>query len=259
MGTITTKVTGIATVFDYARKAMSIFGKITLLKKIQDKINKVPIDPNKMPSPINTNDVNKTIDWLEEAIENGAERIFKELGQELNFTLTIKGKYIIDYQVIINHLTEAINIKDLLENYVDNSKGLIGRKKGIDAVASCELKTGYHIKTDWIIRYAPNFIKGVIPIVDKEAEAEGKAEIHGSLFYERKYFFEKPKAYYVDNVLFSGIAGSFSGSTKMKDNGKVPKNTNNTIPVTTFVLMEPNVTKGEKIYLFEKDTINEPK
>ncbi|TDW50125.1 hypothetical protein EV144_102560 [Flavobacterium sp. 270] len=69
-----------------------------------------------------------------------------------------------------------------------------------------------------MIRYAPNFIQGVIPVIDKKAEVEGKAEIHGSLFFERQYFYEKPKSYYVDNVLFSGIAGSFSGSLEMEDN-----------------------------------------
>ncbi|PBI88906.1 hypothetical protein BSF41_22740 [Flavobacterium sp. ACN2] len=259
LGTITTSLTGISTVFDYARKAISIFGQITLLKKIQNKLKGVPSDPNKMPSPINTNDLNKTIDWLEEAIENGAQRIFSELGHELNFTVTIKGEYQANYQIFINHLAEAISIKDQLENYVNNSKGIVGRKKGINAVASCELKTGYHIKTEWIMRYAPNFIQGVIPVIDREANAEGQAEIHGSLFYERKYFFEKPQSYYVDNVIFSGLAGSFSGSVKTKKNGKTPRNNNIFIPETSFVLMEPYVVKGERIYLFEKDTIKEPK
>jgi len=260
LGSIVTDLTGISTVFDYARKAMSIFGKITLLKKIQDKINKVPTDPNKMPSPINKNDVNKGIDGLEESIQNSIDAWTKKMGQELNFTLTIKGEYQANYQVFINHLTEAISVQDQLENYVNNSKAIIGRKKGIDAVATCKLKAGYHIKTDWMMRYAPDFIKGVVPVIDREDRAEGQAEIHGSLFYERKYFYEKPRAYYIDNVIFSGIAGSFSGSAKMKKNkpnGK--KNKSITIPKTNFVLIEPYVVKGERIYLFEKNTIDKPK
>ncbi|MDQ8011028.1 MAG: hypothetical protein REI96_01165 [Flavobacterium nitrogenifigens] len=259
LGTIATSLTGISTVFDYARKAMAIFGQVTLLKKIQDKLKGVPSDPNKMPSPINSNDINSAIDRLEEAIENGAQRIFAELGHQLEFVVTIKGEYQANYQIFINHLTEAISIKDLLENYVNNSKGIVGRKKGIDAVATCQLKTGYHIKTEWIMRYAPNFIQGVIPVIDREAKAEGQAEIHGSLFYERKYFFKKPQSYYVDNVIFSGLAGSFSGSMEKRDKNKTEKGTNISIPNTTFVLMEPYVIKGEKIYLFEKETIEESK
>jgi hypothetical protein len=258
LGTIATSLTGISTVFDYARKAMAIFGQVTLLKKIQDKLKGAPSDPNKMPSPINTNDINSAIDRAEEAIQNGAERIFAELGHQLEFVVTIKGEYQAEYQVFINHLTEAISIKDRLENYVNNSKGIVGRKKGIDAVASCQLKTGYNIKTEWIMRYAPNFIQGVIPVIDREAKAEGKAEIHGSLFYERKYFYEKPKSYYIDNVLFSGLAGSFSGSAKVENKTSDTKKTNKQVS-QTFVLMEPYVVKGEKIDLFEKETINEPK
>lgn len=258
LGTLVTKFTGIAKVFDYARTAMSIFGKVTLLKKIQDKLKGIPSDENKKPGIVNTNDVNKSIDWLEETIENGAENIFKKFGQELNFILTIKGEYQASYQVIINHLTEAISVQDQLENYVNNSKGIIGRKKGIDAVASCQLKTGYTIKTEWMIRYAPNFIEGVIPEIDKKTEVEGKAEIHGSLFYERQYFYEKPRAYNVDNVLFSGIAGTLSGSVQRGKNDDGEKDRNE-IPKTTFVLMEPYVVKGEKTYLFEKETIEKPK
>ncbi|PWB22093.1 hypothetical protein, partial [Flavobacterium sp. HTF] len=259
LGSIITDLTGVSKVFDYARKAMSIFGKITLLKKIQDKLNKVPKDPNKMPSPINTNDVNKTIDWLEESIQNSVDAWAKKLGQELEFILTIKGEYQVNYQVFINHLTEAVNVKDQLENYVNNSKAIIGRKKGIDAVATCKLKAGYHIKTEWIMRYAPDFIQGVVPVIDHETKVEGQAEIHGSLFYERKYFYENPKSYYVDNVIFSGIAGSFSGSVEKRDKNKTDKNSDKSIPNTSFVLVQPYVVKGEKIYLFEKETITEPK
>jgi hypothetical protein len=258
LGSIVTDLTGISTVFDYARKAMAIFGQVTLLKKIQDKLKGVPTDPNKMPNPINRNDVNRAIDAAEEKIQEGIDKITKLYNQELEFVVTIKGEYQANYEVFINHLTEAINIKDQLENYVNNSKGIVGRKKGIDAVASCQLKTGYHIKTEWIMRYAPNFIQGVIPVIDKEATAEGKAEIHGSLFYERKYFFEKPQSYYVDNVIFSGLAGSFSASAVFQDNRRTQKQEKQ-IDETSFVLMEPYVVKGERIHLFEKETINEPK
>jgi hypothetical protein len=256
LGSIVTDFIGISKVFDYARQAMSIFGKITLLKKIQDKLNKVPTDPNKLPSPINTNDVNKGIDGLEESIQNSIDAWTKKMGQELNFTLTIKGEYQANYQVFINHLTEAISVQDQLENYVNNSKAIIGRKKGIDAVATCKLKAGYHIKTDWMMRYTPDFIKGVVPVIDREDRAEGQAEIHGSLFYERKYFYEKPKSYYVDNVIFSGIAGSFSGSAEMNTKSKGGKSTKYN---KSFVLVEPYVVKGERTYLFEKETIKEPK
>lgn len=258
LGTIVTSLIGISTVFDYARKAMSIFGQVTLLKKIQDKLKGAPSDPNKMPSPINTNDVNNAIDRVEEAIQNGAQRIFAELGHELEFTLTIKGEYQASYQVFINHLTEAVNIKDQLENYVNNNNAIVGRKKGIDAVASCKLKAGYHVETEWIMRYAPDFIKGVVPVIDREARAEGQAEIHGSLFYERKYFYEKPQSYYIDNVIFSGIAGSFSGKAKYQRKQTIPPD-NIEIEKTNFVLMEPYVVKGKRIYLFKKETIEEPK
>ena len=257
LGSIVTDLTGISKVFDYARKAMSIFGKITLLKKIQDKLNNVPANPNKLPSPINSNDVNKTIDWVEEAIQDNLDKLFEAYGQKLEFILTIKGEYQASYQVFINHLLGAVSIKDQFENYVNNSNAIVGRKQGIDAVASCKLKAGYHIKTEWMMRYAPDFIKGVVPVADRESRTEGQAEIHGSLFYERKYFYEKPRAYYIDNVIFSGIAGSFSRSTEVRNEDEIPTKTN--VSETNFVLMEPYVVKGKRIYLFEKETINEPK
>ncbi|MBF7092008.1 hypothetical protein IUY40_10705 [Flavobacterium sp. ALJ2] len=259
LGSITTSLTGISTVFDYARKAMSIFGRITLLKKISDKLNKVPTDPNKLPGVVNKNDVKSGINYVQEAIENSIDGLAEKLGHKLEFILTIKGEYHANYQVFINHLVGAVSIEDQLENYVNNSKGIIGRKKGIDAVASCQLKTGFTIKTDWIMRYAPDFIKGVVPVIDKEAKVEGQAEIHGSLFFERKYTYKKPKSYYVDNVIFSGIAGTLSGSVKMKDNGKTPKTKKSEITETQFILMEPYVVKGEKVFMFDDDIINKPK
>ncbi|MEA9413735.1 hypothetical protein [Flavobacterium sp. PL02] len=259
LGSITTNLTGISTVFDYARKAMAIFGRITLLKKISDKLNKVPTDPNKLPGVVNRNDVNSSIDYVQEAIENSIDGLAEKLGHKLEFILTIKGEYQANYQVFINHLVGAVSVEDQLENYVNNSKGIIGRKKGIDAVASCQLKTGYTIKTDWIMRYAPDFIKGVVPVIDHEAKAEGQAEIHGSLFFERKYTFENPKAYYVDNVIFSGIAGTLSGSAEIKKDDEGEKIKRTAITETQFILMEPYVVKGEKVFLFDDNIINEPK
>jgi hypothetical protein len=275
LGSLVTNVTGIAKVFDYARTAMTIFGHISLLKKLGKKFggrnsagssgsgsggasgDQGAGGEKKGPSIINTNDIKRGIDNLEEGIENSIDGLFEKIGQKLNFTITIKGKYEANYEVMINHLVGSVSIKDSLENYVNNSKGIIGRKKGIDAVASCELKAGYHVKTDWIMRYAPAFIKGVMPVVDNEARADGKAEIHGSLFFERKYTYAKPEPYYVDNVIFSGIAGTLSGSVKVVDDGKISKK--KTIPETPFILMEPYVAKGQKISLLDDKIINEPK
>ena len=123
-------------------------------------------------------------------------------------------------------------------------------------MATCELKSGFSVSTVYIINYAPTFI----PHVAIDAKVNSKAEIHGSFFYERIYSIDKEEAYYVDNTIFSGIAGEVKGELKVKEEktGKWEEKTKKTIE-ESFVLMEPYVLKGKKIPLFSKETFEKPK
>jgi hypothetical protein len=78
-------------------------------------------------------------------------------------------------------------------------------------------------------------------------------------FYERIYSIDVDQAIYVDNTLFSGIAGTVKGEVKIKINERTKlgkKDTNKTID-ESFVLMEPYVIKGKKIPLFSKESFIE--
>ena len=124
-------------------------------------------------------------------------------------------------------------------------------------MATCELKSGFSVSTVFIMNYEPTFI----PHVAIDAKVNSKAEIHGSFFYERIYSIDSEEAYYVDNTIFSGIAGEVRGEAKAKilKNGKKSEQINTVKTINeSFVLIEPYVLKGEKIPLFSKETFKKP-
>ena len=123
-------------------------------------------------------------------------------------------------------------------------------------MATCELKSGFSVSTVYIINYAPTFI----PHVAIDAKVNSKAEIHGSFFYERIYSIDTEEAYYVDNTIFSGIAGEVKGESNIdiSTKGQMKKNASQAVN-ESFVLMEPYVLKGIKTPLFSKETFEEPK
>jgi len=266
LGSLVCDTVGISKVFDYARKAVSIMGKITLAKKISKKIGEIfddVRDPTNTSTgkestePLRWGDATTVLNNTEEKIQNTIDAYAEKFGQKLEFVLTIKGEYQAFYEVTINHAKKNIILKETKDGYsLSGSKVAFGRRKGIDAVASCELKAGYHINTLWIMDYTPDFIDEAVPKVDSQGSIEGKAEIHGSLFYERIYTIEANgnEPYYVDNVIFSGIAGSFSGSALKKVGNRVEKKQ---VQETPFVLVDPYVVKGKKIPLFSKESFKE--
>lgn len=262
LGTFVANRLGITKVFDLARKTVSLVGNIKMLKKIEKWVSgdtKPTKTSNKL---LELRDARTPLDYAEEKIEEKITDIGKALGHDLNFKLTVKGEYQAHYEVSFNLAQNSVTLTEMLENYVSKGpKATFGRKKGIDAVAECELKTGISISTEWMFNYAPTFIKGYIPKAGIEASSSGKAEIHGSLFYERIYSLDNKEAYYIDNVLFSGIAGSVKGQLDIKKvdkSGQMKKNEPKAID-KSFILMEPYVLKGKQTPLFSKESFKEPK
>lgn len=258
LGTFIASKVGITKVFDFARQAISIVGKIKLFKKIEKWASGDTKPAKTSNNPLELRDARTALDYAEEKIENKITDAAKALGHELNFKLIVKGEYQAHYEVSLNMTTNNATLKEFIDNYV-TPKATFGRKKGIDAVAECELKTGVTISTDWMLKYTPEFIKGYVPEVDIETNASGKAEIHGSLFYERIYSIDNKEAVYVDNVIFSGIAGIVKGQAEVqaKKKNELEKRVTLKEIDTSFILMEPYIIKGKKIPLFSKETFKE--
>ncbi|WP_445456845.1 hypothetical protein [Flavobacterium sp. HNIBRBA15423] len=259
LGSFVASKIGITKVFDLARQTVSLVGNIKMLKKISKWASGDKTPEKISNNPLELRDARTALDYAEDKIEDKITDIGKALGQELSFKLTVKGEYQAHYEVSFNLAQNAVTLKELLENYTSKGpKATFGRKKGIDAIAECELKSDISITTEWIFNYAPKFIEGYVPKAGIEAKGEGKAEIHGSLFYERIYSIDNKEAYYIDQVLFSGIAGSVKGQANVDISvkGQMKKNQSKTVD-KSFILMEPYVLKGKKIPLFSKESFKE--
>ncbi|MDI9309582.1 MAG: hypothetical protein QM535_05155 [Limnohabitans sp.] len=285
--------TGINKVFDLANKTISIVGKILKWDKRLKKIfgddyrdsnrnssnsshnntnntdntpsrqNSNGTNQNDKHSYVGLSDASNIVEWLQKKTEENINAIMEELGQKLNFQITVSGEYRANYSVKFNITTEEFTLEEKIEEYKmkgitgllqDHTTVAFGNNKGVDIKAECELQTGYSINTEYMLAYIPDFIGKNIPQHQSSASLSGKAEIHGSYFYERAYYLDKKnkRAFYVDTTIFTGVAGTIKGSamneTTERDGKKRKKEAEFS---KSFVIMKPYIVKGEKVPLFE--------
>ena len=96
LGTFIASKVGITKVFDYARQAISIVGKIKLFKKIEKWASGDTTPAKTSNNPLELRDARTALDYAEEKIENKITDVAKALGHELNFKLLML-KFILHY------------------------------------------------------------------------------------------------------------------------------------------------------------------
>lgn len=76
----------------------------------------------------------------------------------------------------------------------------------------------------------------------QEMTAEGKFEVQGNVFIEKRYFFKADnKPYHEDKIVFTGLVGEYEYimKTRTRDKDEIEDEKVNEQPPTQFMLMEP--------------------
>lgn len=280
LGTMVAKATGISGGFDAARSVVSILGKIMKYtrwsknaadafdkRKQGGSLGETYDELNKNKTTVVTpTDATELLYVLEDKVEENLKKFAANLGQDMEFTLTIAGEYKANYICKIYNVIASnkyyFNMDNKLETFInghlENDKVAFSRKKAIEAKASFEINSKITIKTAWINTYIPEFLGVKAPDLSANSDVHGKAQIQGGIAFERVYTFIADQPVYQDIVMFSGLIGDYEykvdvNAKKGEDDWGSKEEQEN----TTFVLMEPYIEEGRKIPIFSIESLKE--
>ncbi len=223
---------------------------------------------------------------MEDNLADKARNYAKELGQELEYYLSIEGVYKAQFKVDFNipdNDVPSIEMKNKLPSgeivtssldYNNIKTVSYSRKKSIDAFAFVKVSNKFTFTTDWIEPYVPEWLGAKESDYKKEKaktkigiDGSVEAMLQGGISFERKYGIDNDlNPYYQDITHFSGIAGKYEYSLnvdeeagkdwedKEEDNKDKPdfelKGEN-----PQLVLMEPFNIESKKVYLFKQEDV----
>lgn len=178
-----------------------------------------------------------------------AELIEKVFGTKAEYSVAVKGGYGMDFELKIHNAEKKLNLTNFLlkkDNVKDASVATVGSSKELKVDVKIDANVKVPVRAMNIINYVAN-------TTVKNIEAGGKFEISTGIFLERRYFFHAndKKPYYVDSVIFTGVAGEYGYSFKREDQKKKGKDINIEKKSQKFVVIPPQVITHKPIPLTE--------
>ncbi|OWW24521.1 hypothetical protein B4Q04_14485 [Zobellia sp. OII3] len=298
-------VTGISTLFSITRFGVGWWGKILKFKKFKKNIplskrvykmkrkkgknvvssgwsGAMSLNKSGARKLITPGDVIIILNDMEENLAEKARKYAEELGQTLEYYISIEGKYSAQFKVDFNIPDDGapiIEMKNTLANgeeistNSDNEKKSVSfsRKKSIEVYAFVKASSKFTFTTNWIAPYMPEWLGTEIKqaAVETRIGVDGKAEamLQGGIAFERKYALDNEgRPYSQDLLLFSGIAGNYEYNVKFdrKDEDNFPSHKSekeDKLDVELkggnpdLIILEPFSFPTEKTYLFELENI----
>ncbi|PKV49419.1 hypothetical protein ATE84_1443 [Aquimarina sp. MAR_2010_214] len=304
-------VTGVSSIFSMARTGIGWWGKFKRLKRFKNnkelakrafKIERSKgknvvssgikgakaLNKKGHRKLISPGDIIIILNRMENNLADKAKKYAKELGQELEYYLSIEGVYKAQFTVDFNIPDDGIPViemknklpsGEIATSSLDNNKKTVSysRKKSIDAFAFVKVNSKFTFTTDWIEPYIPEWL-GVKESDYKKGQAKTRmgvdgnveAMLQGGISFERKYGIDNDlNPYYQDITHFSGIAGRYSYSLKKDEKDEndwedeEEKNSENKDKKSfelkgenpQLVLMEPFDIESKKVYLFKQEDL----
>lgn len=239
---------------------------------------------------ISPGDIIIILNRMENNLADKAKKYAEELGQELQYYLSIEGVYKAQFTVDFNIPDNGVPIIEM-KNKIPEKNGAykeictssldqnniktvsFSRKKSIDAYAFVKVSSKFTFTTDWIEPYIPEWLGAKASDYQSDQAktkigVDGKAEamLQGGISFERKYGIDNDlNPYYQDITHFSGIAGRYEYSLKVdeRDDNALPSAKNQSKKQDfelkgenpQLVILEPFDIEGKKIYLFKKEDV----
>ncbi|SDF00884.1 hypothetical protein [Cellulophaga baltica] len=252
-------ITGVSTLFSAARFGVGFWGKILRLKKYKKNIplskrvyqmqrNKdknmassaldatLSLNKSGFRKLITPNDIIIILNAMEENLSTKAQQYALELGQSLEYSIKISGKYSAQFMVDFNIPDDGAPILEM-KNTMPNGEVVttnsnneqksvsFSRKTNIPVYAFVKASSEFTFTTNWIAPYVPEWLGAELKetAVKTEIGVDGKAEamLQGGISFERKYGLDNEGGPFSQDFFnFSGIAGNYDYNVKIDRKGK---------------------------------------